>query len=185
MPAIAAVSDVRNAPDPDVDDRRDERARGQRGERDTRNCWQSTDQNTLVIVLPEHRHGADREDRDQRHEQSVLEEVLAVLGASEAARRRAVSTSSLRLAIASGSSPRKNCDEASGASHRRTPRLLDRCLRGAAERTGDRGEDAVDRSARRTHRTDRDERDQRDEQRVLEQVLALFVAANDFTKATS
>ena len=45
-----------------------------------------------------------------------------------------------------------------------------------AERPGDRGEDAVHRSACGTHCTNRDERDERDEQRVLEQVLALFVA---------
>src|SRR5262245_20654212 len=58
-----------------------------------------------------------------------------------------------------------------------TPRLLVfRVLRGAAERTGDRGEDVVHRSARRSDRTNRDERDERDEQRVLEQVLTLFVA---------
>src|SRR6185436_72580 len=59
---------------------------------------------------------------------------------------------------------------------RRTPRPLGLLLRGAAERVRDRGEDVVHRSASRTHRTDRDQRDQRDEQRVLEQVLSLFVA---------
>jgi hypothetical protein len=41
---------------------------------------------------------------------------------------------------------------------------------------GDVGEDRRDALAGEANRTDRDERDERDEQRVLEQVLALFVA---------
>src|SRR5215207_6001122 len=51
-------------------------------------------------------------------------------------------------------------------------------LRCAAERAGDRREDAVHRTAGRADSGDRDERDQRDEQRVLEQILAFFVAGN-------
>ena len=35
--------------------------------------------------LAHHRHGADCEYRDERHEQPVLQEVLTILGASEAA----------------------------------------------------------------------------------------------------
>src|SRR5262245_37225101 len=75
-----------------------------------------------------------------------------------------------------GSSPRKIAVKCRSV-HEGTPRLLVfQVLRGVTERVRDRLEDVVHGSASRGHRTDRDQRDQRDEQRVLEQVLALFVA---------
>src|SRR4051794_6484843 len=124
--------------------------------------------------LAHHRHGADREDRDERHEQPVLEEVLTILGASEAAPGELSQCHHcdwrLHWVISS-----ENFGECRGV-HRADAPTARPCLRGAAERVGDRGEDVVHRSTRRTDRTDRDQRDQRDEQRVLEQVLTLFVA---------
>src|SRR5581483_7628569 len=39
----------------------------------------------VVDRVPDRRHGGDRDDRDQRHEQTVLEQILPVLTASEPA----------------------------------------------------------------------------------------------------
>jgi len=102
----------------------------------------------------------DCDERDERDQQCVLEQVLTFFVTTE----RLHKSNKLRHLIPFDVHAFRPCGVDAAE------------LRGRAERAGDRGEDAVDRSARGTHSTDRDKGDERDEQCVLEQVLALFVA---------
>ena len=98
-------------------------------------------------------HGTDRDQRDQRDEQRVLEQVLTLFLTTEFTKFRSIDM----------------------FNPPRTSQRFPNELRRGVQLTRNAVEDGRDAVAGRGHRTNRDQRDQRDEQRVLEQVLALFV----------
>src|SRR5471030_756743 len=105
-----------------------------------------------------------REDRDQRREQSVFEQVLAVVPLHETADRREYLCHEPRLSTTRDGRGRPSSITSRTGTLRRRRR----------ERRRDAAEDRVDVGAGQADRHDGDERDQRDEQRVLEQVLSVF-----------
>src|SRR5919201_4446861 len=102
----------------------------------------------------------ERHDRDERRQQPVFDQVLALVAAPNQSHNEETHPVHGSLSKERGGTE--------------VPPL--EVLRRRRELVRDRGEDLLHAAAGRRHRGNRDERDQRDEQRVLEQVLALVVA---------
>src|SRR5687768_12328173 len=118
--------------------------------------------------LTDLRHRTHGGDGDQGHQESVLQQVLSLVVPPQGADYRGYKGHGVLTKILP-TGKRAGC-------RRPAPGMHTRRLRHASELSGDRGKDRVDRLTSRGHGRDRHEGDQGDEQRVLEQVLAFFVA---------